>query len=175
MPEYLHAYASQRVHPLHLPERAQAHDACFSRLVVLVRFTFGAKDAVLDFRAIHGLEDGEHTLVDIDGTGAYFRKGKDTPLQRHRYLDALRTSNYKPLKPFRRTIAELAKLTSVWEQQSPASAEERKRSSSLQHSWHLQGFGAVCGELCPASPNSKAAVGALKADDVDDSTTVHSL
>ena len=89
-------------------------------------------------------------------TGAYFRKAKETPLQRHRYLDALRTSNYKPLKPFRRTINDLAELTSAWEKQSPAGADERKRSSSLQHSWHLAGFTNVCGELCPAAAASSS-------------------
>ena len=39
-------------------------------LPVFRRYTFGAKDALLDFRAIHGLEDGSHIMVDIDGTGA---------------------------------------------------------------------------------------------------------
>ena len=36
------------------------------------RALFGAKNALLDFRALHGLEDGKHIMVDIDGTGAYF-------------------------------------------------------------------------------------------------------
>lgn len=36
------------------------------------RALFGAKNALLDFRALHGLEDGNHIMVNIDGTGAYF-------------------------------------------------------------------------------------------------------
>ena len=33
---------------------------------------FGAKDAVLDFRARHGIEDESHTMHNVDDTGARF-------------------------------------------------------------------------------------------------------
>lgn len=57
------------------------------------------RHALLDFRAIHGIEDEQHTMINIDGTGAYFQKAREVPVQRARYLDALKTANYKPLLP----------------------------------------------------------------------------
>ena len=47
---------------------------------------FGAKDAILDFRLVHGIEDPMH---DIDGGGAWFRKTHEVKLQRERYLSTL--------------------------------------------------------------------------------------
>ena len=53
---------------------------------------WGAKNAVLDFRALHGIEDAEHTMHDVDGSAAYFRKGRELPTferARGHYLDSL--------------------------------------------------------------------------------------
>ena len=89
-------------------------------------------------------------MVDIDGTGAYFRKARDVPLQRERYLRALESSNYRPLRPPKPiTMHAFATLMDSWERNSPASADEIKRSRSLASSFHLSGYGSVCAELCP--------------------------
>ena len=38
--------------------------------------SWGAKDAVLDFRAVHGIEDDAHIFHNIDDAGAWFRKAR---------------------------------------------------------------------------------------------------
>jgi len=50
---------------------------------------WGAKDALLDFRAVHHLDDEPHRLHDIDGAGAWFRKAAPLTVQRDRYLRTL--------------------------------------------------------------------------------------
>lgn len=47
---------------------------------------YGCKDAVMDFRALHGIEDDEHAMHNIDGTGAWWVKARDLPIKRDRYL-----------------------------------------------------------------------------------------
>lgn len=126
-----------------------------------LRATFGAKNALLDFRHLHGLEDGQHVMVDIDGTGAYFRKGRDVPLQRERYLSALRTGNYLPLRPPKPiTMQAFATLMEGWERHSPASTEETKRIHSLRRSFHMSSFDPVCKELCQPSSSASRGVAA---------------
>ena len=47
---------------------------------------YGCKDAVMDFRALHGIEDDEHAMHNIDGTGAWWMKAREIPIKRDRYL-----------------------------------------------------------------------------------------
>ena len=53
---------------------------------------FGARDAVLDFRRLHDIEDEAHTLHPIDENGAWFRKARQVPLRRDLYLRTLNAS-----------------------------------------------------------------------------------
>jgi hypothetical protein len=50
---------------------------------------FGAKDALLDFRQLHGIEDDKHMIHNIDGGGAWFRKVREINVDRSRYLSVL--------------------------------------------------------------------------------------
>lgn len=38
---------------------------------------WGAKQAVLDFRALHGIEDDAHTMHNIDGAGSWWQKARE--------------------------------------------------------------------------------------------------
>jgi len=78
---------------------------------------FGAKDALLDFRVIHGIEDAAHAMHDIDGGGAWFRKMREVPLMRERYLrtlsnkESMRTA-LMPDPP--RTRKQVNQLEAMW-------------------------------------------------------------
>eukprot|EP00965_Chrysotila_dentata_P136079 4499085-Pleurochrysis_carterae.AAC.2 len=50
---------------------------------------WGAKQAVLDFRALHSIEDAAHVMRDIDGSGAWWRKARKVRVQRWRYTESL--------------------------------------------------------------------------------------
>ena len=77
---------------------------------------WGAKDAVLDFRAIHGIEDLEHVMHDIDGSGAWFRKQREVKLKRKVYLKCVRERNYEPLQPTTKLhAADYERLMHTWE------------------------------------------------------------
>ena len=48
---------------------------------------WGAKDAVLDFRAVHGIgSDAAHAIRNIDSVGAYWVKAAEVELRRESYL-----------------------------------------------------------------------------------------
>ena len=88
---------------------------------------YGAKDALLDFRAVHGIEDGTHPIQDIDNMGAFFQKTREVPLQRERYLKTLSNqatmrSALLPSPP--RTRMQLRALEAAWR----ARERERKRA-----------------------------------------------
>ena len=51
--------------------------------------SFGARDAVMDFRGLHGIEDAEHAIRDIDGAACYWIKAREVELKRDRYLASL--------------------------------------------------------------------------------------
>ena len=77
---------------------------------------WGAKDAILGFRALHGIEDEAHTFHDIDGMGAWFQKGSQVELQRAKYLDAVQTGNYTALQPLPKlTPADYLRLMHKYE------------------------------------------------------------
>jgi O-methyltransferase len=67
-----------------------------------------APNALLDFRAVHGIEDEAHTMHDIDGTGAWFRKSREVPLLRDRYLKSL-SIEFQPMN-WRSRAANVQKL-----------------------------------------------------------------
>ena len=54
--------------------------------------SYGAKDALLDFRILHGIEDSAHTLHPIDENGVWFRKGRQVRLRRDLYRRVLENS-----------------------------------------------------------------------------------
>ena len=56
--------------------------------------SFGARYAIMDFRALHGIEDDAHAVRNIDGHAAWFYKAREVNLRRDLYLDSL-TSNRK--------------------------------------------------------------------------------
>ena len=56
----------------------------------LAKSLWGARDAVMDFRAIHGIEvEDSQIMYDIDGSGAYWMKTKEVEVQRWRYERSL--------------------------------------------------------------------------------------
>ena len=57
------------------------------------KHVYGARDATLDFRYVHGIEDDDHVLHRIDDNGAWFRKARHVTLQRERYLHSLDASS----------------------------------------------------------------------------------
>ena len=57
------------------------------------KHVYGARDATLDFRYVHGIEDDDHVLHRIDANGAWFRKARHVTLQRERYLHSLNASS----------------------------------------------------------------------------------
>ena len=61
--------------------------------------SWGAKDAVLDFRAVHGIEDDAHIFHNIDDAGAWFRKARHVEIRRHQYKRGVEDGNYSALRP----------------------------------------------------------------------------
>ena len=59
------------------------------------KMSFGARDAIMDFRHLHGIEgDAAHAVRNIDSTGAWFRKMREVNLRRDLYEETLkRTEN----------------------------------------------------------------------------------
>ena len=95
---------------------------------------YGAKDALLDFRTVHGIEDGDHPMHDIDGSGAWFRKAREVPLQRERYLRTLSSqatmrAALLPIPP--RTRMQLRALEATWRANESASAREHREGLGL--------------------------------------------
>ena len=87
---------------------------------------WGAKDAVLDFRAVHGIEDLEHAMHNIDGSGAWFQKQREVKLKRQRYLHCVNTSDYQPLRPTPKlTAMDYLRLMDTWEK--PSEPARRRR------------------------------------------------
>ena len=54
--------------------------------------SFGARDAIMDFRALHGIEDDLHAIRNIDGTGAWFHKVREVNLRRDMYEQSLNSN-----------------------------------------------------------------------------------
>jgi len=55
---------------------------------------FGARDAILDFRSLHGIEgDASHAVRNIDNTGAWFRKTREVKLRRDLYESTLKSDD----------------------------------------------------------------------------------
>jgi len=86
---------------------------------------FGAKDAVMDFRFVHGIEDAAHAIRDIDGMGAFWIKAKEVPVNRGLYLDAVKsasTKGYVALRPNPLlTGAHYVSTHKMWEEAQPPS------------------------------------------------------
>ena len=53
------------------------------------RLSFGARDAIMDFRTLHGIEDDSHAIRNIDLGGAWFYKAREVDLRRELYLASL--------------------------------------------------------------------------------------
>ena len=51
--------------------------------------SFGARDAVIDFRALHGIEDEAHAMQPIDRNGAFWRKSREVEVRRDAYLQSI--------------------------------------------------------------------------------------
>ena len=78
--------------------------------------TWGAKDAILDFRAVHGIEDDGHTFHNIDGFGAWFQKRRQIELQRDKYQESVRIGNYRRLQPTPKlNSTDYARLMSIYD------------------------------------------------------------
>ena len=93
---------------------------------------FGAKDALLDFRLIHGIEDDAHMIHDIDGGGAWFRKAREVSLLRDRYLSVLAnhsTMQDQLMPQPARTHGDVRRLQARWHEL------EEKQSSPRLPSW----------------------------------------
>ena len=53
------------------------------------KLSFGARDAIMDFRMIHGIEDDAHAIRNIDFGGAWFYKAREVNLRRDLYQASL--------------------------------------------------------------------------------------
>lgn len=85
-------------------------------------------------------------------------KAKEVTVQRERYLGALKTSDYHPLRPEPQiSVGALLALTEGWEKNTPANAAEVKQIHSLRRSYHMTNFNGVCEELKCSSPSSSGA------------------
>ncbi|EOD09480.1 hypothetical protein EMIHUDRAFT_96747 [Emiliania huxleyi CCMP1516] len=60
---------------------------------------WGAKNAVLDFRAVHKIEDHAHVFHNIDDAGAWFRKGREVTVRRRLYERGVEQGDYSALRP----------------------------------------------------------------------------
>ena len=89
--------------------------------------SFGARDAVLDFRALHGIEDASHTMHPIDKNGAWFQKTRQVSVRRELYLRSLNVTDVgrggqKLLRPagfFSNNKTVMMRLLSKWEAALP--------------------------------------------------------
>ena len=80
------------------------------------RSLMGAKDAVLDFRAVHGIEDDAHIFYNIDDAGAWFRKARNVEIRRHQYKRGVEDGNYSALRPMPLlTAKDYARLRHKWD------------------------------------------------------------
>ena len=57
---------------------------------------WGAKQAVMDFRALHDIVD---PMRDIDGWGAYWQKSRNVVMRRKLYTNAVTNSAMQTLRP----------------------------------------------------------------------------
>lgn len=92
---------------------------------------FGAKDAVLDFRLVHGIDSPMHP---IDGNGAWFRKEHEVALRRDRYLRTLtnQSSMREALLPTPpRTRKLVRNLQAQWLNNSKDSAAQKEWRNGL--------------------------------------------
>ena len=78
--------------------------------------SWGAKDAVLDFRAVHGIEDDAHIFHNIDDAGAWFRKARNVEIRHHQYKRGVKDGNYSALRPMPLlTAKDYARLRHKWD------------------------------------------------------------
>ena len=56
------------------------------------KLSFGARDAIMDFRQLHGIEDDAHAIRNIDFSGAWFYKAREVELRRDLYEASLASS-----------------------------------------------------------------------------------
>ena len=104
------------------------------------RAVWGAKDAVLDFRRVHGIEDAAHTMHDIDGWAAYFQKRREVTLQRDLYLRCVQTKDYTPLQPTPKlTPADYNHLLNVYTRYANHSHRRQRNSQDFHHG--MRAFG----------------------------------
>ena len=108
------------------------------------RAVWGAKDAVLDFRRVHGIEDAAHTMHDIDGWAAYFQKRREVMLQRDLYLRCVQTKDYTPLQPTPKlTPADYNHLLNAYTRYANHSHRRQRNSKDHQMDFHhgMRAFG----------------------------------
>ena len=99
---------------------------------------WGAKAAALDFRACHGIEDGDHLVHNIDGYGAWWRKAREVDVQferlerarRHRDVHGSLFCSHLQPEPHL-TGQDYHALQQRWE--AGMGAEERERAAALDH------------------------------------------
>jgi hypothetical protein len=94
----------------------------------LAKPLFGAKQALLDFRMLHGIRA---PMKDIDGTGAYFQKTSEVELRRSTYELAVQRKRYTNLTagaaPGRKNLTKHDYYTLMNEWEATRSAEEITR------------------------------------------------
>lgn len=75
------------------------------------KISFGAQEACIDFRVVHGIEDTEHAMVRIGFYGAYWVKARSIDVQRSRHTDV--PHRYRPDTPL--TPEDYQQLRLAWE------------------------------------------------------------
>ena len=98
--------------------------------------SFGARDAVIDFRCLHGIEDAEHTMRPVDMSCAYWIKAKEVSLRRDLYEQTVSDGSHsveqttRLLRPANSPVWNEAyhKQRHVWE--AHLDHHEREASSS---------------------------------------------
>jgi len=87
---------------------------------------FGAKQALLDFRKLHGIAE---PMKDIDGSGAYFQKLHEVELRRAAYVWAVENHRYGNLTGSNRlTSADYYDLMQRWDAKTTADEITRIRN-----------------------------------------------
>ena len=75
-----------------------------------------------------------HSLTRI--VGVWFRKAREVPLQRERYLDCVKSANYKALKPdpelTARDYVEMQRRWDEWDRAHASATTERRPAARIR-------------------------------------------
>ena len=102
--------------------------------------SFGARDAVMDFRSLHGIEgDPAHAVRNIDGHGAWWPKMREVALRRDLYARTLnstatvgRQAELKPPSVVTKGV-DFGRLQARWRESW--TEEEKRQADAITTGW----------------------------------------